>query len=866
VTINITKLQQEAARYLELERYVDAIAYYYRCIQVNPTLMSNYWYLGLALLLSGEVIEAQDIWVSALTQEGSDNIEQSTDELLAILKDYVSQYLRQQKFELAEQICHQIVELKPEQPDTYYQLGSVQAQQGRYDDAINCWQRATYLDPNLRKAYYSQAEVFQTLGNDEEAIKCYSTALNLQADYSSAYQLGVCFYRTERLDLAINYLKDAITLKPDSAQAYGDLGIALLKHNDLDEAIEALSQAVSFQIQFTQAYSSWVNSLKQGGRPNTFLETINIFLKSLQFPLQVPEVCVNLGKLLNENSNLSNILISVYQKVLQLNPALIAAYLGLGDALMKQGKIEQALSYYQQGIKLQPNSADLQVALGHAFTQSKNFDDAIAAYQTALSVDPSKHEIYSYLGHVFFSKHQLNEAFRLYEKVLEFQPDFVPAHINLALISGYLGNSQTSLSYFRRVIDINPDCAANVYRLMMMLKEGQYIPQEDTTFQAVLPVEPPITFYEQASNLELLTKVQGYHYSGFQLDNTIHLNPPKSLDQGIHFSFRFGSQVELPHPFIVSIPEGRFWLNTVQDASAVVTANNQLITDLSPDFPVLSPGHPDKDPSKHAIFSIGKLPSVQCIEGTVAVLAGLLNNVYFHWMFDVLPRIELLRKSGSDFNHIDKFLVSHQLPFQKETLLRLGIPATKILEVSRYHHVQADTLVVPSFPGSVAWMPKWACEFLRQHFLSSTHTLSKTERLYISRRLASDRRIINEQELTNLLEGIGFKCITLESLSIVQQAALLASAEVVISPHGSGLSNIVFCQPGTKVIELFSPNYVYPCYWLISNLVELEYYYLLGETPLGLQVHKLFYPRPQIEDIYIDVEKLSVLLKLANIL
>jgi tetratricopeptide (TPR) repeat protein/capsular polysaccharide biosynthesis protein len=860
MNVEIIQLQQEATQCLQLNRYSEAIAYYYRCIQVNPTLMSNHWYLGLALLLSGEVTEAQDIWVSALTREGSDDIEQSTDELLAILKDYASQCLYQQKFEFAEQIYHQIVELEPEQPDTYHQLGFVLSQQGRYDDAIDCWQHATYLDPNLRKAYYSQAEVFQALGNDEEAIKCYSTALNLQADYSSAYQLGVCFSRTERLDLAINYFKDAITLKPDSAQAYGDLGIALLKQDNLDEAIEALSHAVSFQTQFTQAYSFWVNDLKQSGRSNTFLETIHNFLKGLQLPPQLPEVYVNLGKLLNENFNSSNTLISIYQKALQLNPALIAVYLGLGNALMKQGKIEQALSYYQQGIKLQPDSADLQVAIGHAFTQGKNSDDAIAAYQTALSIDPSKHEIYSYLGHIFFSKHQSDEAFTLYETVLEFQPDLVPAHINLALISGCLGNSQISLAYFQRAIDINPDCAANVYPLMMMLKEEQYIPQEDTAFQAVLPVEPPTTFYEQASNQELTTELQGYHYVGLKLDNIIHLNPPKSLDQCIHFSFRFGSQVELPQPFIVSIPKGRFWLNAIQDASAVMTANNQLIADLSPDFPVLSPGHPDKDSSKHAIFTVGKLPSVQRIEGTVAVLAGLLNNVYFHWMFDVLPRIALLENGEINFNRIDAFLVSHQLPFQQETLLTLGIPATKILEVSQYHHVQADTLVVPSFPGSVAWMPKWVCEFLRQHFLSPTYSLNKTERLYISRRSASDRRIINEQELTTFLEGIGFKCVTLESLSVAQQAALLASAEVVISPHGSGLSNIVFCQPGTKVIELFSPNYVYPCYWLISNLVELEYYYLLGETPLGFQVHKLFYPRPQIEDIYVDLEKLADLL------
>ena len=92
------------------------------------------------------------------------------------------------------------------------------------------------------------------------------------------------------------------------------------------------------------------------------------------------------------------------------------------------------------------------------------------------------------------------------------------------------------------------------------------------------------------------------------------------------------------------VPEGRFWLNKEQSASAVITADNQLLGDISPEFPVLSPGHPDMHPSKHSVFSLGKLPPIRRIEGTVAILAGLLNNLYFHWMLDILPRIELLHQ------------------------------------------------------------------------------------------------------------------------------------------------------------------------------------------------------------------------------
>ncbi|MBD1921548.1 glycosyltransferase family 61 protein [Microcoleus sp. FACHB-831] len=54
--------------------------------------------------------------------------------------------------------------------------------------------------------------------------------------------------------------------------------------------------------------------------------------------------------------------------------------------------------------------------------------------------------------------------------------------------------------------------------------------------------------------------------------------------------------------------------------------------------------------------------------------------------------------------------------------------------------------------------------------------------------------------MINFLKKFGFEQVTLESLSVSDQAALFSSAQVVIAPHGAGLSNVVFCNRGTKVI------------------------------------------------------------------
>ncbi|MCL2926659.1 MAG: glycosyltransferase family 61 protein [Trichodesmium sp. MAG_R01] len=116
--------------------------------------------------------------------------------------------------------------------------------------------------------------------------------------------------------------------------------------------------------------------------------------------------------------------------------------------------------------------------------------------------------------------------------------------------------------------------------------------------------------------------------------------------------------------------------------------------------------------------------------------------------------------------------------------------------------------------------------------------------------------------MVNLLEKFGFKSINLESISVTQQASLLPYSQVIIvATHGAGLTNLVFCHPGTKVIEIFHPEYVMNYYWLLSNICGLEYYQLIGE-----EFDDNFSSKSANKDIIVDLQKLLNLMKLAKII
>ena len=59
-----------------------------------------------------------------------------------------------------------------------------------------------------------------------------------------------------------------------------------------------------------------------------------------------------------------------------------------------------------------------------------------------------------------------------------------------------------------------------------------------------------------------------------------------------------------------------------------------------------------------------------------------------------------------------------------------------------------------------------------------------------------------------------------------------AAARVIVAPHGAALTNLVFCRPGVRVLELFAPGYTVHCYWTITaNIPDARYRYLVARTP-----------------------------------
>lgn len=369
--------------------------------------------------------------------------------------------------------------------------------------------------------------------------------------------------------------------------------------------------------------------------------------------------------------------------------------------------------------------------------------------------------------------------------------------------------------------------------------------------------KPPSGYYYSSREWFAQTNLQhqGACYKEFYYEDRISFKEPTTLDDFVHWIFIEGQKRHPPPNFLAKIPEGRVW----GPDGAVIAPDNKLLWDVSLYY--YSGG---LIPEFHPVFQMSYLPPVTKRKDTIAVLTFCSSGNYYHWMFDVLSRIHLLRVN----NLADHPMIFNDkgLFFQEETLQALGIPPSQIIRCHPHFHLKAGKLVVPSFPGYTGNAPQWACDFLRNELLHKSN-ITKTpgyERIYISRDNSYIRKVVNEDKVMEILSKYGFIKIFLEQMPVAEQIGLFYSAEAVVSPHGAGLTNLIFCNSGTKVLELFSPNYVYSHYWALSNKANLDYYYLLGkgERPVPYDEQANGYIA---DNITVNLEQLRSMLNIMGI-
>jgi len=196
---------------------------------------------------------------------------------------------------------------------------------------------------------------------------------------------------------------------------------------------------------------------------------------------------------------------------------------------------------------------------------------------------------------------------------------------------------------------------------------------------------------------------------------------------------------------------------------------------------------------------------------------GAGNDNYWHWLFDVLPRINIC-ENIIELDKIDFFLLpDNKKKFQIETLEILGIPQRKQISSVNFRHIISKELYATNHPvlltndatNDIQNIPLWISEWLKKKFIKKNinEKVNFSKKIYIARsdsisNIKDLRSITNEEKVKQFLLQNGFKIIKLGELHFKDQVLTFNNADIIVGLHGAGFANLTFCKSNTKIIEL----------------------------------------------------------------
>ncbi|MBL6857612.1 MAG: glycosyltransferase family 61 protein [Pelagibacteraceae bacterium] len=268
---------------------------------------------------------------------------------------------------------------------------------------------------------------------------------------------------------------------------------------------------------------------------------------------------------------------------------------------------------------------------------------------------------------------------------------------------------------------------------------------------------------------------------------------------------------------LYNIPNGRLYTDTVNDTAFIL--NKSLVKEPSfqyrfkKNLKIIN-----GKTTENFVFENGTPNIKKKIKGNVFSLltGGAGKNNYWHWIFDVLPRIGILEKTSFKKKTDYYLLPSMSKKYQVETLLEIKISASRLINSENNKHIICNNLTSVDHPinlsndpsKSILNIPTWVIQWLKKKYIKKNYkSLNLPKKFFINRELDSNtfaRKIINNDDVKNTLINLGFKSVCLSDLSFKNQVKLFNNAKFIIGLHGGGFANLIFSKQGTKVIEIAS--------------------------------------------------------------
>ncbi|MGH9444715.1 MAG: protein kinase domain-containing protein [Terriglobia bacterium] len=305
--------------------------------------------------------------------------------------------------------------------------------------AIDFYQGALKNDPGFALAYAglagSSLRMYQ-LKKDrfwaDQALSAAEQAQELNSSLPEVYlALGNVYRATGKSAEAIEDLKRALALAPNSDEGYRLLGQAYEAEGAFTPAIGAFKKAVQIDPYY------WVNPDQLG----------NAYDAAGSYALAL----------------------RAFQRVAQLAPDNAAGYENVGNVYMQEGEFAQAIPSLKRALQLRPAFQHYS-NLGVAYLYTKRYGEAVKALEEALALSPNQEDVAGNLAEALLfsgqkekAQQMFNRAIGLAYKDLQVNPRDADTMADLALYWANEGQPGQALQTIQNSLAIDPGNPQSLY-------------------------------------------------------------------------------------------------------------------------------------------------------------------------------------------------------------------------------------------------------------------------------------------------------------------------------------------------------------------------------------------------------------------
>jgi tetratricopeptide (TPR) repeat protein len=418
--------------------------------------------------------------------------------------------------------------LDPSSGATHAFLGNAYRETGQLGEARISLQRAIALMPPIAADYIDLGIVFLRTGELAQALGQFETGLNATTvlpapDWNAAIAgLRKTLGHTPDNAVAHNILglmlgrqgadskevlaefREAVRLRPDFAEAHNNIGLVLAQNNDDGPAIAAFREALHLRPDFADAHTNLGAALTQTDNEQAVKELQNAVALA---PTSV-KAQFNLAVAYAASPNGGAKEVEQLRKVIALDPNFARAHLSLGKALLRDGKVPEAVTELQEATRLDPQGGDAHYQLGLALMRAGRKDEAAAEVQKGhdlASEDERTENVNLDIaeGRAALDRGEMDQAATKFQHALKLQPDSADAQHYLAVVLQKRGDSAGAMAAYQKALDLNPGDVSARQEIKTLSNTGEDDPAQVEQFEGYIrdsrfkEVEPLLTAYVQ---------------------------------------------------------------------------------------------------------------------------------------------------------------------------------------------------------------------------------------------------------------------------------------------------------------------------------------------------------------------------------